>query len=135
VTAGDELERRYLSRALTWNYNAADLDTLPQILGQLAYYDVPREAAFALYRTYDRLAQASRSNVGDVARKPLPNPNEGLRIGYLTADFRNHVMGRIMEEVIQRHDAGTFEIYLYSLAAPRWRRCPDGAADRPYPWP
>src|SRR4030095_14134293 len=50
MTAGDELERRYLSRSLTWNYDAADLDTLPQILGQLAYYDVPREAAFALYR-------------------------------------------------------------------------------------
>ncbi len=116
MTPGDELERRYLSLALTWNYDAADLSVLAQILGHLAYYDVPREAAFALYRAYDRLAQASRSNFGDVATKPLPNPDGRLRIGYLSADFRNHVMGRIMEEMIQRHDAGAFEIYLYSLA-------------------
>jgi protein O-GlcNAc transferase len=116
MTPGDELERRYLSLALTWNYDAADLGVLAQILGHLAYYDVPREAAFALYRTYDRLAQASRLNFGDVATKPLPNPDGRLRIGYLSADIRNHVMGRIMEEMIQRHDAGAFEVYLYSLA-------------------
>ncbi len=116
MTPGDELERRYLSQALSWNYGAADLGVLAQILGHLAYYDVRREDSFALYRTYDRLAQTSRSNSGDVARKPLPNPDGRLRIGYLAADFRNHVMGRIMEEVIQRHDAGTFQIYLYSLA-------------------
>lgn len=116
MTPGEELERRYLPLALNWNYGAADLGTLAHILGHLPYYDVPREVAFAVYRTYDRLAQASRSNLGDVTRKPLPNPDGRLRIGYLSADFRDHVMGRIMEEVIQRHDGGAFEIYLYSLA-------------------
>lgn len=118
LVPGDELERRYLPMALDWTYGAADLDALHNIVGALANFDVAPEAALALYRSYDRLAQASRSNVDDLAQAPVQDGGDRLRIGYLSADFRNHVMGRIMEEVINRHDGAGFEIRLYSLAPP-----------------
>jgi predicted O-linked N-acetylglucosamine transferase (SPINDLY family) len=118
VVPSDELERRYLPLAITWPYGAADLGALSNILGNIPFFDIPPEAAFALYRTYDRLAQASRLNVTDLAQRPVLKFEGRLRIGYLSADFRNHVMGRILDEVIARHDAAAFEIRLYSLAPP-----------------
>lgn len=43
---------------------------------------------------------------------------EKLRIGYFSADFRNHPVGQVIAEVIERHDRGCFEVFGYSLAAP-----------------
>ena len=118
VVPGDELERRYLPLAFECRYGPADLDALSRIVGGLPYFDVPAEASSALYRSYDRLAQASRANVSDLAQEPLQDGSNRLRIGLLSADFRNHVMGRIIEDVIARHDTARFEIRLYSLAPP-----------------
>jgi len=118
VVPGDALERRYLPLALEWPWGVGDLDALSSVVGALPYYDVPREAALALYRTYDRLAQESRANVADLAQTPVPEAGGRLRIGYLSADFRSHVMGRIVEDVVRRHDPAGFEIRFYSLAPP-----------------
>jgi predicted O-linked N-acetylglucosamine transferase (SPINDLY family) len=112
--AGDELERRYLSMALNWNYTANDLEALSDLLGILPYYDVPAQTVLALYETYDRLAQIGRAGIDDLALPP-DDPGGRLRIGFLSADLRTHVMGRIIEEVVARHDAEQFEIHLYSL--------------------
>jgi len=117
LVPGDDVERRYLRRAIDWPYGPADLGALSDILGNIPYFDVTPQAAFALCRTYDRIAQTLRSNVADLAQTDLPDfEGAPLRIGYLSADFRNHVMGRILEEVIARHDPAAFEIRLYSLA-------------------
>jgi predicted O-linked N-acetylglucosamine transferase (SPINDLY family) len=40
-----------------------------------------------------------------------------LRVGYLSADFRDHVMGRLMLDVVSRHDPGRVSVHAYSLAA------------------
>jgi predicted O-linked N-acetylglucosamine transferase (SPINDLY family) len=39
-----------------------------------------------------------------------------LRIGYLSADLRNHVMGKMVWSALQHHDRGNFELYFYSLS-------------------
>jgi len=117
LVPGDDIERRYLPLAIDWPYGAADLGALSDILGNIPYFDVTPQAALALCRTYDRIAQTLRSNVADLAQTALLDfEGAPLRIGYLSADFRNHVMGRILDEVIARHDPGGFEIRLYSLA-------------------
>ncbi len=113
---GDDLERRYLPLAMSWPYGTPDLGAMSDILGNIPYFDVPSQAGLALCQTYDRIAQTSRSNVTDLAQWPLLEFEGRLRIGYLSADFRNHVMGRILDEVIARHDPAAFEIHLYSLA-------------------
>lgn len=118
VAPGDALERRYLPLALGWTWTGADLDALASVVGLLPYFDVAREAAFALCRTYDRLAQATRAGVSDLAQEPVDDRSGRLRIGYLSADFRSHVMGRIVDEMLLRHDPAAFDVRLYSLAPP-----------------
>ena len=49
-----------------------------------------------------------RCSAGDAGRQ--------IRIGYLSADFRSHVMGRLMLEVVRRHDTERFSVHAYSLA-------------------
>jgi predicted O-linked N-acetylglucosamine transferase (SPINDLY family) len=39
-----------------------------------------------------------------------------MRVGYLSADFRTHVMGSLMREVLAAHDSARVSLYLYSLA-------------------
>jgi predicted O-linked N-acetylglucosamine transferase (SPINDLY family) len=133
MVPGDALERRYLPLALQWRWRVADLEALSGVVGLLPYFDVSREAVATLGRTYDTLAQTSRADVADLAQPPLEGASgqgasgQGglsrgapgrLRIGYLSADLREHVMGRIVEEILARHDASAFEVRLYSLAPP-----------------
>lgn len=43
--------------------------------------------------------------------------NKGkIRLGYLSADFRNHAVGSLVAPLFQYHDRNTFEIYCYYLA-------------------
>jgi protein O-GlcNAc transferase len=42
------------------------------------------------------------------------NPDRRIRIGYVSADFRDHVVGRNLLPLIQEHDQANFEIYCYS---------------------
>ena len=112
--AGDGFERRYLPLALNWRYTVADLEALSDLLCILPYYDVPSETVLALYQTYDRLVQTGRAGIADLAL-PVADSGDRLRIGFLSADLRTHVMGRIIEEIVACHDAEQFEIRLYSL--------------------
>ncbi|MDR3405572.1 MAG: tetratricopeptide repeat protein [Chthoniobacter sp.] len=42
------------------------------------------------------------------------NPERRLRIGYLTPDFRDHVVGQNVMPLIREHDQRQFEIFCYS---------------------
>jgi len=93
--------------------NETDLaDCLEQLLFLLLYFDIEPEAQLGLYRAYDAVAQR-------IYGKPLPSPrvrHEGrLRIGYLSGDLRNQVMGKMMWSAVQHHDRDRFELYFYSL--------------------
>ncbi len=46
-----------------------------------------------------------------------PEVFKKLRIGYVSADFRNHPVSRFIEPVLVNHDAGSFEIYCYADVA------------------
>jgi predicted O-linked N-acetylglucosamine transferase (SPINDLY family) len=109
------LEQKYLPLALDWPYRPSDLDQLETVLTQLPYFDVTREQLFALYREYDEAAQSTRSGVADLTRRRTRREGP-LRIGYLSADFRTHIMGDLIYEVIRRHDRNRFAIHAYSLA-------------------
>lgn len=48
-----------------------------------------------------------------------PDPNRRLRIGYLSADFRAHSVGYLIEPVLAAHDANQVEVTCYSeVSAP-----------------
>jgi protein O-GlcNAc transferase len=42
-------------------------------------------------------------------------PGSRLRIGYLSADYRNHPVGQIMPQVIELHDRSKVEVFGYSM--------------------
>ena len=42
------------------------------------------------------------------------NENKRLRLGYVSADFRNHPIGVFIEQVLAHHDKNQFEVYCYS---------------------
>ena len=47
---------------------------------------------------------------------PAHQPGERWRIGYLSADFRNHAMGNLLHGLFACHDRQRYEVFAYSLA-------------------
>jgi predicted O-linked N-acetylglucosamine transferase (SPINDLY family) len=51
--------------------------------------------------------------------KPVPKrnktPNQKIRIGYFSSDFKNHPVGILMENLIQYHDRSRFEVFGFFL--------------------
>jgi predicted O-linked N-acetylglucosamine transferase (SPINDLY family) len=116
IAPGVEYENKYLPLALDWPYRPGEAPLAGTALSQAQYFDVPRATLKALYDRYDRLRQEERMDVADFA--PAPQRRSApLRIGYLSADFRDHVMGRLMLEVLSRHDPERVSVHGYSLGA------------------
>ena len=109
-----------LEAALAYPYTPDDASTVAELLALVQYFDIAPADLLALYATYDRLQKA---NTGSTPQ--LPARQRGalagdarLRIGYLSADFRRHVMGELLAPVFAAHDRSRFAIHLYSLAPP-----------------
>ncbi len=45
----------------------------------------------------------------------LKNQNKKIKIGYISADFRDHPVSLLLARIIELHDKSKFEIYAYSL--------------------
>ena len=79
----------------------------------------PLSAAFLRRRAGDcccasrRRTTARRRSVygAPLARQPARRPGR-IRVGYLSADLRNHVMGKMMWQAIAHHDRARFELLL-----------------------
>lgn len=115
IAPGTDYEDKYLPLALEWPYQPGESAYAAVAVAQAQYFDVSREALFSLYQTHDRVRQAERGSIADFASS-RSGAGKQIRIGYLSADFRAHVMGRLMLEVVRRHDAERFSVHAYSLA-------------------
>ena len=108
----------YLDRLRRRDFVPADdtelADCLETILFLILYFDVPPADVLALYRDY--AAVASKVYGAPVALPRSRRPGR-IRIGYLSGDLRNHVMGKMMWEAVRRHDRDRFELYFYSLSS------------------
>ncbi len=111
-------EAKYLPLALEWPYRPDQAALAAVTVSRAQYCDLPRETLLELYRKYDRLQQQNRSRFEPIALTRLNRRVAAgrMRIGYLSADFRAHVMGRLMREVLAAHDPARVSLYLYSLA-------------------
>src|SRR5205814_4079971 len=100
-----------------------DSELVAEALGLIQYHDVSSEALLGLYRTYDRVVRAELAAAGEALPLAPPTPRKiasgdrRIRIGYLSADFRQHVMGEILAPALAAHDRGRFAIRLYSIAS------------------
>jgi protein O-GlcNAc transferase len=92
------------------------LDALQQLLYLLHFFDVEPELIGRYARTHDALA---RKLYGEPwARRADRWPGK-LRVGYLSDDFRNHVMGKMMWEALRHHDLTRFDIVGYAATDAR----------------
>lgn len=83
---------------------------------------------FAVLPVTDRLPVQSRSAeiwAADKASASLALPDlqklprhEKIRIGYFSADFRNHAVSILMAELFERHDKSSFEVYAFAFGPP-----------------
>jgi protein O-GlcNAc transferase len=107
---------------LNYRFAPGDSALLAEVLALVQYFDVPLAALLALYRSYDALVQGELAASGDAtplastAPRRLTSTDSRLRIGYLSADFRTHVMGELLAPVIEAHDRQRYCVYLFSLA-------------------
>ena len=105
------------------------VDCLEELLYLLLFFDVPAEMTGHWARTYD--AAARRVYGAPLSRSATRRPGR-LRIGYLSADLRNHVMGKMIWSAVRHHDKAQFELYFYALssASDEWTEKFRGLADR-----
>lgn len=92
--------------------NATELvDGLEELLYLLLFFDFDPADMGRFYRTY---AQAAPRIYG------APRPSRGerqpgrWRIGYLSGDVRDHVMGKMIYQWLAHHDRDRFEIFLFA---------------------
>lgn len=133
LRGGDAVaEAAALERALDWPYAEGEETLVAELLALLQYVDLAQERLFSVYRTYDRLQQARLRGAAPLAR-PRRDRDPALRIGYLSADFRDHVMGKLLLPVVAAHDRARFAVRAYALAPPensdaltaRWKTAVD----------
>ena len=109
---------RYLERLHRGDFVAEGetdfADCLEQLLYLLLYFDIEPATHLAFYRAYDAVAPRLYGT-------PLPAPagrRPGrLRVGYLSGDLRNHVMGKMIWQAVRHHDRDRYEIRFYSTVA------------------
>jgi predicted O-linked N-acetylglucosamine transferase (SPINDLY family)/predicted SAM-dependent methyltransferase len=113
---------------------------------ELAPHDAAIHSALLFTLNYSEAPAASlfeeHLRFGHLQSQPMPAPvpdpvwPRRLRIGYLSPDFRSHVVATFVLPIVARHDREKFEVYCYSLGtetdevtkglrelADRWREC------------
>lgn len=104
-------------------------ELLEELLYLLLFFDTEPETIHRFALTYDAAAQRvyGKRRPSSAARRP-----GRIRVGYLSADLRNHVMGKMMWEAVRRHDRDHFEISFFSLSQTEdeWTTRYRGAGDR-----
>jgi predicted O-linked N-acetylglucosamine transferase (SPINDLY family) len=92
---------------------AEQIDALEELLYLLLYFDVEPPLLLHLAETYDA---AARRAYGEPLPAPVDRRPGRLRVGYLSGDLRNHVMGKMAWAAVERHDRRRFELFFYSLS-------------------
>ena len=107
--------------------DAALADALEELLYLLLFFDVEPATMLRYAQAYDAVSQ--RLNGAPAPRPPVRRPGP-VRVGYLSADLRNHVMGKMMWPVVAHHDRARFELRFYSTVTARdeWTEKFAGAA-------
>ena len=91
-------------------------DNLEQLLYLLLFFDVEPSVIFRFAQTYDTVA---RRVYGSPIARPAQRRPGRVRVGYLSADLRNHVMGKMIWQAIRHHDGSRFALHFYSLSRER----------------
>jgi predicted O-linked N-acetylglucosamine transferase (SPINDLY family) len=116
--AGVYQEMRKLDHAVHLFRRALSFKSEPRIWDNLllALYGLPSVTAQNLRDEHARWNQAVPAPMQPTAPSFSNDrsPSRGLRIGYVSPDFREHPVGRLMTPVLANHDRSRFEVFCYS---------------------
>jgi predicted O-linked N-acetylglucosamine transferase (SPINDLY family) len=113
-------EARALADVLSHAFAPGESALVAEVLAQVQYFDVAPDALLALYDRYDALV---RAELAAREEPPIAMPLRAIAdprmiVGYLSADFRDHVMGHLLAPVIAAHDRARLRVCLFSIAPP-----------------
>ncbi|MCC7328469.1 MAG: tetratricopeptide repeat protein [Burkholderiales bacterium] len=115
----DRLDR-YLDGLRGDEFHARDeqelADCLEELLYLLLFFDVEASLLLRLSQAYDAVAPKV---YGAPMAPPAIRAPGPLRIGYLSGDLRNHVMGKMIWQAVAHHDHAQFECFFYSNSSER----------------
>ncbi len=92
---------------------AAPAEAPPPFL--LNLYPVPPEVHLRVARAYSRGFEERARALGGPLSTRAPEPRDRLRLGFLSADFRQHPVGYLTHRLLASLDRGRFEVFAYSL--------------------
>ena len=106
-----------VDEAVAWLRKAASIDPLSpaahgSLLCCLNYTPIDPAELLAEHRQAESLY--SRNIVRLPPSRSMRNPGRTLRIGYVSADFWRHPVAAFMEPILQCHDRGQFQTFIYS---------------------
>ena len=75
--------------------------------------DVSRDTLFTEHKRFDTQFGAPLAQLA-VPHKNRPDPERRLRIGYVSADLRDHPVANFVEPILAEHSAADFEVFCYA---------------------
>jgi len=117
-------------QAAAWWAKALELDPANAAAHSnllLSLHYLPGYTPAAIFAEHQRWAQRHAAPLA-AAVAPHPNPRDPqrrLRIGYVSGDFKGHVVAFFLEPILRRHDHRLFHITCYSDVV-----CPDDVTAR-----
>ncbi len=75
--------------------------------------EVSSETLFAEYRRWEDVYARPHYRAGRQHPNPV-DPDRRIVVGYLSQDFRDHPLGRILVELIENHDPGRVQVNAYA---------------------
>ncbi|MGN6367362.1 MAG: O-linked N-acetylglucosamine transferase family protein [Phycisphaerae bacterium] len=121
ILASNRLEQGRIHEACDAAADARRLDPrIPQLQSNHLLYSLyddrlSTEQRYALHRDWGRSFLGPPLDTLPAPRRRIAGTR--LRIGYVSADFRNHPVGTFLEPVLRHHDHAAFEIFCYSDVA------------------
>lgn len=76
--------------------------------------DTDAASQLAFTQAFTAAKTAAATEARPQSGPPLTRPNGRLRLGYLSMDFREHPVGRLMAGLPAAHDRSRFEVFAYS---------------------
>ncbi|MGD1699249.1 GNAT family N-acetyltransferase [Dapis sp. BLCC M229] len=77
-------------------------------------FRIPIANHIAVAKHWGKYVSRSVEKINPHFPPPAP-PSPKLRLGYISADFRQHAMGTLIHQLFPYHDSSKFEVYGYSL--------------------
>lgn len=79
----------------------------------LHYHDTPPEVLFKEHLQWESRI-LHQSPIRPLSHKPADHASATIRIGYVSADFRDHAVAYFVESILENHDRKNFQIYCYA---------------------